>query len=54
MKRIFKMWLANELINRGFEIVKHEVYIKNPRLKVFLFEDTEELNMAIMDIMNSR
>lgn len=49
-KKIFKLWVANELINRGFEVVGWEVNINNPRLKVFLFENTTEFKKALKEV----
>lgn len=54
MKKIFKLWLANELINKGFGVIKYEINSDNPKLKVFIFEDTKEFNDAINEIMKKR
>lgn len=54
MKKIFKMWLANELVNKGFSVVKYEVNKDNPKLRVFIFEESKELGDAIQEIMRNR
>jgi hypothetical protein len=54
MKKIFKLWLANELVNRGLKVVKYEVNTDNPKLKVFVFEDTKELSVALKEAMSTK
>lgn len=52
--RIYSLKLANELINKGYKLVKTEVNIKYPQYKVFLFEYTDELHKILENIKNKR
>lgn len=52
MKKIFTLWVANKLINRGFKVVSSEINLSYPNLKVFIFEDTVELRQALGEITN--
>lgn len=53
LKRIFTLKLADELVKRGNEIVDYEINTKNPKLKVFIFEDNERLQKDISEINNT-
>ena len=47
---VFSLKLANKLVNKGFEILDTGVNVKNPKYRVFFFEDTEALRKAINEI----
>lgn len=44
--KVFKLSIANELVNLGFKLVKCEINTNNIKLKVFLFEDNEAIREA--------
>lgn len=50
MKKIFSLKLANELMRKGNKVVDIEINTKNPKLKVFLFEDTDKLRNDMTSI----
>ena len=43
--------LANWLCNRGYRILKVEDSEKNPRFKVFLFEDTKQIRSSVSEYL---
>ncbi|MGL5961605.1 MAG: DUF5659 domain-containing protein [Cetobacterium sp.] len=45
--KIFSLKLANCLVKEGFEIIDYEINTKNPRLKVFVFKDSDEFRNTI-------
>ena len=47
-KKIFTKKLAIYLRKKGFRIVGTEVNYKYPQYDVYVFEDTPELNQAIL------
>lgn len=47
LKRIFSLKVANELVRLGCDIVKYEINIKNPLLKVFIFEDNAHFRRSL-------
>lgn len=47
---VFSLRVANELVNKGFNVINAGVNIKFPQYKVFYFEDTKELRNAIAKI----
>ena len=48
-KKIFSKKLAIYLRNKGFRIVDTEVNYKYPQYDVYVFEETPELNQAILN-----
>ena len=42
-KVVFMPRMAYALQDRGFRIIRQETNFKNPKYKVFVFEETEEL-----------
>lgn len=44
--KVFSIHVANKLSNMGFEVLGHEINLKMPTKKVFLFENTNELRQA--------
>lgn len=47
---VYSLRVANDLVNKGFEILGTGINIQNPQYKVFFFEDTKELREAIKAI----
>lgn len=54
IKKIFTLWLATELRDRGFYILKVEPNTKKPWLKVYIFEETPQLLAALSEITAKR
>lgn len=54
MKKIFSKRIAYELRKRGFKIIGTEPNIYKPELDVYLFQDSEELEKAMGEIINGR
>lgn len=54
MKKIFALWVANELCKKGFRIKDWEINRLNPKCKVFLFEDSENFQKALSEIMENK
>lgn len=46
--------LANWLCNRGYKILKVEDSEKNPRFKVFLFEDTKQIRSSVSEYLSQK
>lgn len=46
---VYSLQLAHELTNKGFEIKATGINFNNPKLKVFYFENTVELQKAIKE-----
>ena len=44
---VYSLRVANELVNKGFELIGTGINIQNPKYTVFYFEDTKELQEAI-------
>lgn len=42
-----KMRLCSYLLSKGFEYVREDINLNNPKLKIWLFKDSEELRKAI-------
>lgn len=51
--KVFSLKLANKLVKRGFEIVNWEINTNKPTLKVFIFNNSKELQDAINDIVST-
>lgn len=51
-KVIFMPRLAYALQDRGFTIIRQETNFKNPKYKVFIFEETRELISAMISLSN--
>lgn len=51
-KKIFTRKLALRLRERGFAIIKTEPNRNKPQFDVYIFKDTDELELAIGDIMS--
>lgn len=51
-KVIFMPRLAYALQDRGFTIIRQETNFKNPKYKVFIFEETQELISAMVNLSN--
>lgn len=43
--------LANWLCNRGYKMLKVEDSEKNPKFKVFLFEDTKQIRNSVSEYL---
>lgn len=48
--KIFTLKLANMLVKRGFQIIDWEINTNRPNFKVFIFENSKELQDAISEI----
>ena len=46
-KVVFSKDLANKLVNLGFKLIKTEINLKEPKFKVFLFENSEDLEAVV-------
>lgn len=46
--------LANWLCRRGFKILKVEDNVRNPKYKVFLFEDTKKIRDKVTEYLLNR
>lgn len=42
-KVVFSKELANILVDKGFKIIKTDINLKDPKFKVFVFENSEGL-----------
>ena len=51
---VLSLWLANELLERGFECIGTGTNIKKKQFKVFYFEDSKELRRAIDEIKKEK
>lgn len=51
---VLSLWLANELLERGFECIGTGTNIKKREFKVFYFEDSKELRRAIDEILKEK
>lgn len=52
-KKIFKRSIALDLRNRGFKIVGTEPNKCKPQFDVYLFEDTDEFEKALAEVVSS-
>ena len=50
-KPIFKLYIAQKLIEQGFRVVRIEHHYKFKTQLVFFFEDTPELKTALASIL---
>lgn len=46
---IYSKRLANELVSRGFKLIRTELNIKYPKYLVFIFEDSKDLRSFIKE-----
>lgn len=46
-QRVFSLKVANGLLKKGHKVVDVEINIKNPLLKVFVFEKTEKFEQDL-------
>ena len=53
-KVVFSKELANILVNRGFSILRTEINLRDPKFKVFVFENSPELMAAIEEYKSNR
>lgn len=44
---VYSLRVANALVEQGFEVINTSININNPKLKVFYFENTQELREAV-------
>lgn len=51
-KVIFMPRMAYALVDRGFPIIRQETNYKDPRYKVFIFEETDELIQTMISLSN--
>ena len=49
---IYTKRLARKLIEQGFECLGTEIDNKNPKYDVYLFEDTQEVRIAVKELTN--
>lgn len=47
---VYTLKVANELVNRGFQIIDTSINIQKPQYKVFWFADSPEIREAITEI----
>lgn len=47
---VYTLRVATALVDRGFEVKGTAIDFNNPKYKVFLFENTEELRKALWEI----
>lgn len=50
---VYRLSVADELVSMGYEVIGLGVNIRNPKYKVFFFEDTEELRAAVAKVTAS-
>lgn len=50
-KMVFSRRIASELRKQGFKMIKTIPNHNNPKLDVYIFEDTPELNNAWNDVL---
>lgn len=48
---IFMPRVAAQLQEKGFKLIKTEVNKKNPKFLVYKFEDTPELQLALIEVL---
>lgn len=53
-KTVYMPWIAAELRNRGFELIKVIANPNKPQFDAYVFEDTPELREAFTIVSNSR
>ena len=46
-RKVFKATIAESLLKKGFPILEVKMNYNNPKLKVFLFEDTPEFELEL-------
>ena len=46
-KVVFSKDLANKLVNLGFKLIKTEINLKDPKFKVFIFDNSEDLEAVV-------
>ena len=46
-KVVFSKDLANKLVNLGFKLIKTEINLKDTKFKVFIFENSEDLEAVV-------
>lgn len=51
MKKIFTSRIAFELRKMGFDIIKTEINPNHPQFDVYCFEETEEFNRALDNLL---
>ncbi len=49
-KEIFSIRVANELVRLGHKIIDVRLNYKDPKLRVFIFNETEQLKKDLEDI----
>lgn len=54
MKKIFSKKIAYELRKKHFKIVGTEPNMNRPELDVYLFQDSDELEAALDEILKNR
>ena len=48
---VFRLTIANKLVDMGFKCVATGINFKNPKYRVFHFENSEELQKAIKELV---
>lgn len=51
---IFSRWLAYELRKQGFRIIRTDINKNYPQYNVWVFEDSEDLQIAIRQLTTNR
>ena len=54
LKDVYTKRIAVELVRQGFPVVKVKENPKNPKLWVWVFEDTPAFQLAFANIANSK
>lgn len=50
---VYRLSVANELVNRGYKIIDTGINLRNAKYRVFFFEDTEELRAEVAKVTAS-
>ena len=48
---VFRLTIANKLVDMGFKCVATGINFKNPKYRVFHFENSEELQKVIKELV---
>ena len=52
--KVYTRWLAVELRKLGFKILSTEINEYHPQFDIWIFEDTEQLHKAILQLTTAR
>lgn len=51
---VYTLKVANALVDRGYNIVGTGINFRNPKYRIFYFEDTQKLREEINEIISSQ